>query len=47
MQGGPIVAFSAGFDFFAGRFFRVVSCWVAMMWDQIPCVKRGGRSFGS
>ena len=41
------MAFSAGFDFFAGRFFRVVFCWVAMMWDQIPRAKRGSRSFDS
>lgn len=30
------------FDFFAGRFFRVVFCWVATMWVRTPCVKWGG-----
>lgn len=35
------MTFSAGFGFFAGRFFRIVFCWVAMMWVRTPCVKWG------
>ena len=31
------MAFSAGFDFFAGRFFRVVFCWVATMGPDPMC----------
>ena len=37
----PLWHFLPGFDFFAGRFFRVVFCWVATMWVRTPCVKWG------
>ena len=37
----PLWHFLPVFDFFAGRFFRVVFCWVATMWVRTPCVKWG------
>lgn len=41
------MAFSAGFGFFAGRFFRVVFCWVATMWTRTHVPSGEGRSFDS
>ena len=37
----PLWHFLPVLIFFAGRFFRVVFCWVATMWVRTPCVKWG------